>query len=302
MTLPNLLIIGVAKSGTTSLYMYLKQHPEIFMSPVKEPHFFSYDDRSKMTKGPGDTIPKSITDFDSYKNLFKDINAQKVIGECSPTYIYRKEAPARIHELIPNVKLIAILRNPAERAFSAFMHLLRDHRETTENFSEALELEELRIKQGWGPIWHYKRAGLYFEQLINYYSLFDRDQIKIILYEELNQDPKSVLKEIFEFLDIETNFIPNISIRYNVSGSPKSETLQTLYENLFNSPNPIKSISRKIIPEQWRWKVTTCLRNRNLERENIPSSLRKELLGFFQDDILNLQKLIGKDLSNWLRV
>jgi hypothetical protein len=300
MTLPNLLIIGAAKSGTTSLYMYLEQHPEIFMSPVKEPHFFSYDAQSKMTKGPKDTIPTAITDIEKYKNLFINVNNKKIIGEASPTYIYREEAPERIYNLIPEVKIIAILRDPSERAFSAYMHLIRDQRETTNSFSEALELEEFRIKQGWGPIWHYKRAGLYYQQLSNYFQLFKRDQIRVILHEDLQHKREEVLKDIFNFLEIDTGFTPEISIKYNASGIPKNKILQNFYTGLFNSPNPIKRLSRIIFPMPLRLKVTTYLQTRNIKKVSLPGEERQKLIGYFREDILHLESLINRDLSNWL--
>lgn len=114
------------------------------MSPVKEPHYFSFDDNSKMTKGPGDPIPKAITNFQAYQQLFEGANNEKAIGEASTSYLYRPEAAGRIHQLTPNAKLIAILRNPADRAFSAYMHVVRDQRETAINFKQALQLEESR--------------------------------------------------------------------------------------------------------------------------------------------------------------
>ena len=149
MTLPNFLVIGAAKSGTSSLYMYLKQHPEIYMSPIKEPHFFSFDDESKMTKGPGDPIHKAITNFDDYQAQFDGVTDEKAIGEASTSYLYRPEAPGRIHAMLPDAKLIVILRNPVDRAFSAYMHVVRDKRETSKDFAEALSKEESRKAAGW---------------------------------------------------------------------------------------------------------------------------------------------------------
>ncbi len=189
MTLPNFLIIGAAKSGTTSLYVYLMQHPEIYMSPVKETHFFSFDSESKMTKGPGDPIHKAITDFNEYQALFDGVTDEKAIGEASTSYLYRPEAPGRIHKILPDAKLIAILRNPADRAFSAYMHVVRDERETAKDFAEALSYEENRKAAGWEPIWHFTSVGHYYEHLKRYYDLFHPDQIKVYLHEDLNDHP-----------------------------------------------------------------------------------------------------------------
>jgi len=300
MTLPNFLVIGAAKSGTSSLYMYLKQHPQIFMSPIKEPHFFSFDSISKNTKGPGDTIPQAITDITEYSKLFDKAKDELAIGEASPTYLYREEAAERIFNLIPSVKLIAILRNPAERAFSAYMHVIRDGREKFNNFSDAMAQEELRINDNWGPIWHYTKGGFYYEQLSRYYNLFPSKQIKVFLYEDLINNQQNLLKNIFDFLNIDSDFIPDSSIRYNISGTHKNVLIHSLSHALFNSPNPIRWLSRKFLPESLRWKMTSWVRDKNIQRHKIPKKTKLELIKLFSDDVNNLEKLINRDLSHWL--
>ncbi len=155
MTLPNFFIIGAAKSGTTSLYYYLKNHPQIYMSPVKEPEFFSFTgqkiDRKDMRLAPGIF---AITERNDYEALFKDVKDEVAIGEASPSYIYVPEVPARIKAMIPDPKFIAILRHPAERAFSHFnMRLNKSSANAIEpitDFAEALRAEEGRIQNGWG--------------------------------------------------------------------------------------------------------------------------------------------------------
>lgn len=302
MTLPNFLIIGAAKSGTSSLYMYLKQHPEIFMSPVKEPHFFSFTDETKNTRGPGDSIPGAVTDILAYEELFDGVKNQKAIGEASPTYLYQPEAAKRIFELIPDVKIIVILRHPAERAFSAYMHVVRDRREDALNFGEALKLEDERKKNDWGPLWHYTSAGFYYDQLSRFYELFSGDQIKVFLYEELQKNELDLLKDIFNFLEVDPNFMPDSSIRFNVSGEQKSKFVHTLSLFLFNQKNPIRWLSRKFIPESWRWKFTCLVRDINLNKQSIPPKIKKDLINLYREDIMNLETLIKKDLSHWLEL
>lgn len=300
MTLPNFFIIGAAKSGTSSLYMYLKQHPEIFMSPVKEPHFFSFDSESKLTKGPGDPIPNAITDYEAYQALFDGVRGEKVVGEASTSYLYRPEAAQRIHDLLPGAKLIAILRNPAERAFSAYMHVVRDGRETAGSFAEALKLEETRKMENWDPIWHFTSVGLYYEQLARYYNLFKRDQIKVFLYEDLRHHQQTLLEEIFRFLEVKPNFTPDSSVKFNVSGEQKSQVLYKLSKAIFNHPNPVRWLSRHIIPERWRWKVTNWVREKNLKGDQIPQEIKRELITFYRPEVLKLEELIEMDLSQWL--
>lgn len=300
MTLPNFLIIGAAKSGTSSLYMYLEQHPEIFMSPIKEPHFFSFDSVSSITSGPGDTIIQAITNLDDYKHLFDNVTTEKAIGEASTSYLYRPEAAKRIYDMIPDINLIAILRHPAERAFSAYMHVVRDQREVAKNFEQALAMETIRKQANWDPIWHFTNVGFYYDQLTRYYKLFPKDQIKIFLYDELANNPTSLLHNIFEFLDVDANFNIDTSIKINVSGEQRNEFINFLSKALFNKPNPIRWISRQVIPKFWRYKVTNWIRNRNLIKQQIPYQQRKELIKLYRKDILQLEGLINKDLSHWL--
>jgi len=300
MTSPTFFIIGAAKSGTSSLYNYLKQHPEIFMSPIKEPHFFSFNSSSKMTRGPGDPIFKAITDLHNYKHLFDGVKDEKAIGEASTSYLYRPEAPTRIKNMLPKSKFIAILRNPVDRAFSAYMHVVRDNRETAKNFSEALLLENSRINAGWEPIWHFTNVGRYYNQLSRYYNLFDHDQIRVFLYEDLLEDQMKLLYDIFEFLEVDADFNPESLVRFNVSGEQKSGILHKLNLLLFNSPNPIRRFARKIVPEIWRGNFVNWVRQQNLSKRRIPPEIRKQLTILIKDEIIRLQDLLDRDLSHWL--
>lgn len=300
MTLPNFFIIGAAKSGTSSLYLYLDQHPQIYMSPIKEPHFFSFDSVSKWTHGPGDTINQAITNLDEYKELFNGVKDEIAIGEASTSYLYRSETAKRIFEMIPDAKIIAILRQPAERAFSAYMHVVRDKRETARNFQEALSKEEKRKQENWDPIWHYANVGFYYEQVLRFFSYFPKEQIKVYLYDELVNNPSMLLSDLFEFLSVEPDYCIDVNVRVNVSGQQKSKTLTALSNYLFMRPNPFRWISRKIIPKIWRWKVTGFIRGLNLKKSTIPLQERKDLMDLFSEDILKLQDLIKKDLTIWL--
>lgn len=300
MTLPNFIIIGAAKSGTTALYRYLRQHPDIFMSDRKEPHHFSYTEETKKTNGPSDYIWTAITDPVEYENLFSEVKDEIAVGEASPTYIYVPGTAERIYEKIPNANLIAILRNPVDRAYSAYMHLIRDDRETVNTFKEALALEDERIKNNWGPIYHYTRAGMYYEQLTRYYKLFPKEKIMVIIYDDFKKQPLKIIQQIFEFLGVDPSFVPDTSSKPNVSGVPKSTLMQDLLNLVFAKPNPIRSISRKLFPESSRWRFTSLLRNLNLNRQSMPDEYRQLLKGTFNNDIRKLQSLIGQDLSFWL--
>jgi Sulfotransferase family len=299
MTMPNFLIIGTAKSGTTALYNYLKQHPQVYMSSVKEPKFFAYEGEKLDFRGPGDRVANSsvVTDIEAYRALFAKASGETAVGEASPLYLYIPKARERIRHHVPEAKLIAILRNPAERAYSHFSQMVRDGREPLDDFSQALRAEEERIRDNWAFGWHYKRMGFYHAQLERYFDAFGREQIKVYLYEDLKTDPVGVLGETFRFLGVDDAFVPDISLKHNVSGIPKSQALHAF----IRQSHPIKSVFKPFVPEGLRLRLKTSLRNRNL-RQPPPLSpeARKELAEAYREDILKLQGLIRRDLSTWL--
>jgi hypothetical protein len=301
MTMPNFLIIGAAKAGTTSLYNYLKQHPQIYMSPVKEPKFFAFEEGEKPDfQGPGDIKANRfvVTDLESYSNLFEGHTYELAIGEASPAYLYCPKTAERIRKILPNTKLIVILRDPVERSYSSFLHLRRDGIEPLSDFAQALQAEEIRIKNNWGFIWHYMNMSLYYVQLQRYFENFNSNQIKVYLYEEFKNHTIRVLQDIFEFLEVDKQFIVDTSIKANVSGIPRNKLLH----KLLNEPNFFKKkFLKPFIPFKMRQYLTYNLIQVNLEKPTLSLELRKDLIQLFQGDILKLQELINRDLSSWLR-
>lgn len=294
MTLPNFILIGAAKCGTTSLCHYLDQHPQIYMSPEKEPRFFAPEFYTECSNGPvrkGSLRPRM--DIAEYEALFDGVTNEKALGEASTEYIFFPEAPARIKNMLPDVKLIAILRDPCDRAFSAYCYQLRDGVEST-TFEEALESEERRIHEHWRPGWLYKKAGFYFEQLHKYYEIFEPEQLKIYLYEDLAQQPLKVLRDICIFLDVDPNFTPDLS-RKNVSAVP-----QNLFLNkLLSSQSPV-SFMKPYLPGSLKSPLRQLKMQNRVSKPNIPSSCRKQLIEIYREDILKLQDLIRRDLSSWM--
>jgi len=219
MTLPNFLIIGATKSGTTSLYYYLKEHPQIYMSPIRETEYFSFMgeslDREDYRLAPANF---ATTDRKAYETLFKGVRKETAIGECSPYYLYHPEAARRIRENLPHAKLIAILRDPAERAYSHF--IMRCNKanpnlaEPIRDFAEALHAEDIRVQNGWLGGWHYKRRGFYYAQLKRYFDLFPSEQIRVYLYEDLRSNPQVVLRDIFRFLGVLETFQDSTNISH----------------------------------------------------------------------------------------
>ncbi len=298
--LPDFLLIGAAKSGTSSVAQYLAQHPNIYMCPVKEPHYFSYNDKSKHTTGPGDVIHKAITNYEDYKGLFLKAPIDSLKGEASTSYLYREEAPYRIREMIPNVKLIAILRNPIDRAYSAYMHQVRDGNETASTFREGLALEKARRKAGWDSIWHYTEVGRYSNQLSRYFKIFPRKNIRIFLYEELSRNSNQLMSDIFKFLELKEDIIIDTQVHENVSGEVKKPLLWKHTVKLLETPNLIKRLTQKFIPLHARQKGAAYLRSLSLSKSEMQDEDRKYLEELFQEEILKLSELIGRDCSHWL--
>ena len=299
MTMPNFLIIGAAKAGTTALYHYLQQHPQIYMSPIKEPYFFAFEGEQINFQGPVDSNKSYITDIKTYRALFEGVTNEIAIGEASPGYLYSSKATERIQHYIPDAKLIAILRDPIERAYSNFLNLIRQDLEPLPDFVQAMLAEEERINDNWSFRWHYRQRGFYFNQLKRYFELFDQSRIKIYLYEEFQDNSVTVLHDIFEFLDVDKIFVPNMSRKHNVSRVPKNKTLH----RFLKQSSPVKSTIKSFLPSSLRQSVRAKLMEVNFRNKPplLPEA-REQFIEDYREDILNLQGLIKKDLSKWMEV
>jgi len=298
MTMPNFLVIGAAKGGTTALHLYLSQHPEIFMSKRKELRFFPFENQKPNHHGPGDDVDSSSMgmSIEDYRAFFADGASYAVRGESSPLYLYMPRSAERIKHYLPEAKLIAVLRQPADRAHSHHMMLRRDGLETLD-FEEALAAEDQRVADNWGQRWHYRRRGFYAEQLQPYFELFNREQIKIYLYEDYVSNPVGLMQDVFRFLNVDDTFIPDMSVRHNESRVPRNRALQIYLSEQRRSKNIIK----RFVPG----KVSRCigdrLRRLNLTKPPLPNKKRRQLTAVYRDDILRLQEMLGRDLSHWLK-
>lgn len=303
MTLPNFLIIGAEKAGTTSLYNYLKEHPEIFMSEEKEPFFFICEGGHPEILGKkieDDNFLKTrITIFREYEKLFKGVKDEKAIGEASASYLYVPDAAKRIKNYIPDVKLIAILRHPVDRAYSNFLHCIGRGVEPLKVFEEVIKEEEKRMKENWGLVYYYKEKGFYYKYLKTYFELFHPSQIKVFLYEDFESNSKGILKEIFQFLGVDETFTPKLNEKYNIS--KKQGLKSNPLTGLLRSRNPIKLFIKDLIPQSVREKMVTVIDKVNSENiSSLSEETRNTLINDYKADILNLQSLINKDLSHWL--
>ena len=271
------------------------------MSPQKETFFFNFDGELPDYAGPGDMhLYKShtILEFDAYQAQFNGVKEEKAIGEACPQYLSDPQAPKRIQHYLPDVKLIAVLRNPVERAYSSYMHLRRDGYEPVADFSIALGLEKRRIEENWRPMWHYKSRGYYAKQLQTYRRYFDASQIRIYLHEDMKTRPEWMLQDLFRFLEVDDHFSPDTSIKHNVAGIPRSKSLL----RLIMTPNKVKAWSKPLIPRVVRGFLKQSLTSSaaNLRKPQLPADARTELIAAYREDILQLQEMIGRDLSHWI--
>jgi len=296
---PDFLVIGAARAGTTALYSYLKQHPSIFMPTAKEPNFFAFEGQDLDCKGPGaDYINNSRNTLEAYGALFADAPEGALLGEASPLYLFAEQAPRRIHHHIPDVPMVAILRNPIEQAYSHFMYATKQRIEPLESFTEALHQEEARLADGWQPLFGYSSFPRYATQLQRFYDLFPKEQILIRTYEDFQTAPQEVLHDIFAHIGADTAFVPDMSHRPNAGGVPKNR----LFQDFLMKPNPITRAIGLVVPQEARLKIRDQLARLNLKGDTeMPKEARIILIERLAAEIHAVQRLIGRDLSHWLR-
>jgi hypothetical protein len=303
MTFPNFLIIGAGKSGTTSLYAYLAQHPQIYMSPAKEPGYFAFAGQTLTFSGPGDAagINRSlITDESKYCALFERSTDYPAVGEASPLYLHVPQAAARIRAAIPDCKLIAILRNPIDRAYSDYLYRRNNGNEPEAHFLSALQLESARIQKGWSPYCCYIDKGRYSEHLRRFYDLFPPSQIRLYLYEDLQHSSSNLLHDLFGYLNVESGFKPDMRLRYSASGTPRSELFQGCL-NFVKKSRALRSVRSQVSSER-RYRIYTALQSWNLQTPpTIPVDAEAYLIDMFTPEIESLARLVNRDLSHWTR-
>src|SRR6266568_1989067 len=300
MGLPNFLILGTAKAGTTALYEYLRPHPQVFMSTPKEPKFFAYPGKDPGFGGPGDHEFNRliVTDPEKYRHLFDQaLPEQTACGEATAIYLYLPQVPEKIRQYVPKAQLFAFLRSPVDRAYSAFLHLRRQGREPISDFLKAVGHEPLRIRKNYHPLWHYKSMGMYYTQVKRYCEQFSREQFHVYLYEDLKNNPVGVVKEMLEILGLDTNYMPDLSPKHNEGRLAKSVSRQRWIERAKRSNRSL----RKVLPGPLRWRVTKTIETLE-ERNKIPAprltqETRTVLVPEFREDVLRLQDLLGRDLS-----
>lgn len=292
MSLPNFLLVGAGKSATRSMYNYMIQHPDVFMPKLKEPQFFV----AKEVKG---RIHKWVGDFDHYKKLFAGAHGKKAIGEASVMYLlFYEEAIRNIKKYLGNeVKIMMILRHPAERAYSAYNFVHINNPDEKYSFEEALEKEEERWKNKGTLFMQYKRMGLYADAVKAYLENFNH--VHIMWYDELRKDPAVVLKGALEFLGVNPNVPIDYTRQWNKGGKKwKNPVLRWL----FMSDNIFKKGYKVFFPKRKGLRTNEFFTKNFMEKtEPMNPETRKWLVEYFRNDIEKLSRLTGRDLSAWLK-
>jgi len=301
---PNFFLVGAPKSGTTSLYHYLKQHPEIFMSPNKEPRFFVdkelLEDDFLLPDAFKKYIRKEITYTEKeYLSFFYDARNEIAIGEASADYLNSPGAPQSILAYQPSAKIIAILRNPFDAIYSDF-RMKRRFGLWNEDL-EFMDVLKIAIPPGGKFSWmDLVGIRLYHHHLSRYFEVFPREQVCISLFEDLAQ-PTYLLQSIYKFLNVSTSFEADVSIKHNVTpGFIRKPYVEGVLSSI---PKSLRFLMKKAAPPALlRWFFGQALNNQESTNASLkcPESEKEYLRPLLTPDILKLQKLIGRDLRSWL--
>ncbi len=291
--LPNFLVIGAPRSGTTSLHRYLGEHPDVYVTPLKETKFLAFRHDPPAYVGPGDeaTINRwSVTSLAGYEAQFEGVDGEPAVGEASPLYLFHPDAPGNIHELVPDINLVCILRDPVERAWSDFKNMVRLAREPEPAFQEALDAEDARREAGWGPYYWYREKGFYHRHLTRFLDRFPREQLHITLFDDLRADPVGTLRGIHRFLGVDPTHEPDVTTRWNASGIPRSHGLQrglhSAPARLARNVPGVDALLRRV--EAW-----------NLQPRDVPEAAAEHLAEAYREDVLALEELLDRDLTHW---
>lgn len=297
--LPNLFVVGAAKSGTTALYHYLRAHPQIYVpSTIKEPNYMAFFAGLPVLNGPGDRVhgaARSITRLEDYEKLYADWNHAKVAADVSPAYLHRPHAAAKIAELCPRAKIVMLLRNPIEATFSMFSMMHRDRRENCDSFAEAFHRTHERLAAGWEWAWDYQSCFYYSDQVARFLDLFPREQLFIRRYEELKCTPEKFYRDLMEFIGVDNLNSADANRWVNV-GAQRSDILRRTRTGKVLLE--LARAARKVLPQ-------TVLKRLKLDVLHQPAFKlapkdRRMLADHFRDDIRRLSTLLKWNLDDWI--
>ncbi len=302
---PNLFIVGQMKSGTTALHNFLGQHPQVFMSRVKEPHFFCSDFHLESDQHHGKHLFFDFREETAYLQLFAKAKVEKVVGESTANYLYSSVAAEKIHNFNPDAKIIILLREPAEFLYSLHSHYVKFTEENEPDFSTALALETER-KQGkytspriMSPSFlYYSQRVQYYQQVKRFYDRFGSEQIKVIVFEEYKSENDRIYREILEFIEVDPSFTPEYD-SLNVNKEVKYKAIN----DLVNIP-VVKNISKSLFSQKFNEFVRDNFVEKLLwhqaPKATMPEKIKYQLMQEYQPEVTKISELLDLDLvTKW---
>ena len=301
--IPDIFIVGAPKSGTTSLYEWLRGHPDVFMTPVKEPCFYSRD----LAQDKSGNFLRYESDRDRYLALFDEAGDAKRAGEASTRYLYSKDAPALIAKDQPSARIVAVLRNPVDMIASLHAHKLAGGTEDLADFEEALAAEDdrragRRIPRDSNPLLATYRDRAHFgEQVARWRDAFGPDQVHVMIFEEMVRDPGAHFRRLLEFLAIDPTYQPPTFAAHNQAHGSRGGLLRSLART-----PPVQFVTWRVLPallgdartrELSRRVGHSKLRRRTAQRAEVPAELRRRLEAEFAPDVARLSELLGRDVA-----
>ena len=304
MALPDFLVIGAPKAGSTAVHEALVQHPQLFLSSPKEPKYFMTGDLHPSRhgqRGPGDahSAQEWIWQRDRYEALFDPAPPGTLRGESTPFYLWDKDAHLRIRETVPDVRLIAIIRDPVDRAYSNWTHLWCDGLETEADFLTACRREDERVAAGFAPFWRYLELGRYGEQFAHLLEVFPREQVHVMRYRDLVDDPIATVDGICTFLGVATAQVRSIPSS-NLSGWAEDTAVNSALRTTIRAGATLGSFVPPKIWRQAQRPLVATLRRDKTHRPRLAAESRRELVEHFRADIARLEQLLDRSFQDWL--
>ena len=303
MSLPQFVIAGAPKAGTTALHAALATHPGLYLSPVKEPKYYLTDGRPPPLsgqRGPGDahSAREWVWRRADYLALFADAPAGTVRGESTPFYLYDRAAQRRLVADVPDVKVVVVVRDPVDRAYSNWAHLRADGLEPEADFLTAVRGEERRVEAGWAPFWHYRGLGTYGAQLRDLHRLVPTEQVFVLRYRQLVDTPAETLDRVSGFLGVATGVAHTAApenVKPFVADTPRYRLLARVTRagaalGAFAPPQVWRQASRPLI---------AALHAGRTPRPPLPVEVRREVLDPLLPDIELLEELTGESFADW---
>lgn len=312
--LPNFFLAGAPKAGSTSLYRYLDQHPQIYMSPIKEPHYLADEVRFENFNETKQEFVRQrleamrryldgpltekfsgghIADWNDYLKLFSRVTTETAVGEASICYLWSPSAPGNMRRLFPDARIVFVLRDPADRAFSQFVHML-SFASRPVSFQDHVDASLASNSPLISELHPFLEFGFYHEQLLRYFALFPREQIYIGFYEDFQRNPVAFIQDIFHFLGVDPAFQPDLAERHMQAAVPQSYLLNASLRRL-----GLWELARSVIPPSLGRRLKRLVYR---QRSSLVLSRadRERLIGIYRQDVQKLSRLLDRDLSPWL--